>query len=110
MSKFQQHEEMNEYGGPPGRDRWITSVNRTAILSKSLWGREPKGVASGRLLGSLLWGKGVCVGRGGGEWEGKIVLTVGLSLQNMSITQELCGYLTLNAMSDDNESVLKDTH
>ena len=77
---------------------------------KSLWGREPKGVASGRLLGSLLWGKGVCVGRGGGEWEGKIVLTVGLSLQNMSITQELCGYLTLNVMSDDNESVLKDTH
>ena len=76
----------------------------------SLWGREPKGVASGRLLGSLLWGKGVCVGRGSGEWEGKIVLTVGLSLQNMSITQELCGYLTLNVMSDDNESVLKDTH
>ena len=31
----------------------------------SLWGREPKGVASGRLLGSLLWGKGVCVERGG---------------------------------------------
>ena len=33
MSRFQQHEEMYEYGGPPGRDRWITSVNRTEILS-----------------------------------------------------------------------------
>ena len=33
MSRFQQHEEMYEYGSPPGRDRRITSVNRTAILS-----------------------------------------------------------------------------
>ena len=29
-----------------------------------------------------------CAWRRGGEGEGKIVLTVGLSLQNMSITQE----------------------
>ena len=33
MSRFQQHEELHEYGGPLGRDRWITSVNRTDILS-----------------------------------------------------------------------------
>ena len=33
MSKFQQNEEAREYDGPPGRDRWITSVDRTPILS-----------------------------------------------------------------------------
>ena len=37
----------------------------------SLWGRETKRVASGRLLGSLLWGKGICVGRGGKVEKGK---------------------------------------
>ena len=33
MSKFQQNEEARECDGPPGRDRWITSVDRTSILS-----------------------------------------------------------------------------
>ena len=38
---------------------------------KFLKGRETKRVASGRLLGSLLWGKGVCVERGGEVEKGK---------------------------------------
>ena len=33
MSRFQQHEELHEYGGPPGRDGWIRGVNCKAILS-----------------------------------------------------------------------------
>ena len=37
----------------------------------SLWGKETKRVASGRLLGSLLWGKGICVVRGGEVEKGK---------------------------------------
>ena len=37
----------------------------------SLSGRETKRVTSGRLLGSLLWGKGVRVGRGGEVEKGK---------------------------------------
>ena len=37
----------------------------------SLSGRETKRVTSGRLLGLLLWGKGVCVGRGGEVEKGK---------------------------------------
>ena len=37
----------------------------------SLWGRETKRVALGRLLGSLLWGKGICVVRGGEVEKGE---------------------------------------
>ena len=38
---------------------------------KSFWGRETKRVALGRLLGSLLWGKGICVVRGGEVEKGE---------------------------------------
>ena len=45
---------------PPMCDAWI-----------SLWGRETKGVASSRLLRSILWGKGICVEHGGEVEKGK---------------------------------------